>query len=167
MPLASEPKHSKTSLFFTHFSWSTGDFWVAAAAEDNKPSFCLPKNIVRLFPCFIGQGNKHVAQGFTAARELRLLGNTGRHEMTVHPLQPQVKAQNLVCVNKVTCGAAEATNPGRCPDAAWNNVGSKTRSAVSNNGHYAPREQWHLLTLGTEEMDETLRQPRTDGGVLL
>lgn len=139
---------------------------MAAAAEDNKPSFCLPKNIVRLFPCFIGQRSQHVAQGLTAARELRLLGNTGRHEMTVHPLQPQVKAQNLVCVNKVMCGAAEATNPGRCPNATWNNVGSKTRSAVSNNRHYAPREQWHLLTLGTEEMDKTLRQPRTDGGVL-
>lgn len=54
MPLASEPKHSETSaLFFTHFSWSTGEFQVAAAKEDNKPSFCLRKNIVRLFPCVL------------------------------------------------------------------------------------------------------------------
>lgn len=101
-----------------------------------------------------------MAQAHTATRELRVLGNTGRHEMTVHPLQPQVKAQNLICVNKVVCGAAGATNPGRCPAAAWNNTGSKTRSAVSNNGHYAPWEQWHLLALGTEEMDKTLSQPR-------
>lgn len=101
-----------------------------------------------------------MAQGLTAARELKVLGNTSRHETTVHPLQPQVKAQNLIYVNKVMCGAAGATNPGGCPDAAWNNAGSKTRSAVSNNGHYAPREQWHLLTLGAEEMDKTLSQPR-------
>lgn len=86
--------------------------------------------------------------------------------MTVHPLQPQVKAQNHVFVNKVMCGAAGATNPGRCPDTAANNMGSKTWAAVSNNGHYAPREQWHLLTLGTEEMDKTLSLG-TDGGVLL
>lgn len=49
-----------------------------------------------------------MAQGLTAARELRVLGNTSRHEMTVHPLQPQVKAQNLVYVNKVMCGVAGA-----------------------------------------------------------
>lgn len=101
-----------------------------------------------------------MAQGLTAARELRVLRSTGRHEITVHPFQPQMKAQNLVCVNKVMCGAAGATNPGRRPDAAGNNAGSETRSAVSNNGHYAPREQWHLLTLATEEMDKTLSQPR-------
>lgn len=101
-----------------------------------------------------------MAQGFTAARELKVLGNTGRHEMTVHPLQPQVKAQNLICVNKVMCGAAGATNPGRCPLPPGITQGSKTRSAISNNGHYAPREQWHLLALGTEEMDKTLSQPR-------
>lgn len=101
-----------------------------------------------------------MAQGLTAARELRVLRSTSRHEMTVHPLQPQVKAQNLVCVNKVMCGAAGATNPGHGPGAAGNNAGSEMRAAVSNNGHYAPREQWHLLTLGTEEVDKTLSQPR-------
>lgn len=73
MPLASEPKHSETSpLFFTHFSWSTGEFWVAAAEEDNKPSFRLPKNIVRLFPCVLSDKEASVW-----LRDSQLPGNCG------------------------------------------------------------------------------------------
>lgn len=62
MPLASEPKHiwNFSLVFHQLLVKHRGVFGGCTAEDNNKPTFCLPKNTVGLFPRV--QRSKHVAQ---------------------------------------------------------------------------------------------------------
>lgn len=77
MPLQSESKHSETPLFFTHFSWSTGEFWVTAAEKTTNPLSVYLRTLCVCSPVFYrtrkparGLGT-HSCQGTEGSGEYR------------------------------------------------------------------------------------------------